>query len=258
MNFYDYQILITIITGMAGASFGSYLLCVGERLALRKKVVRAYSICPKCRHELSWPDLIPVFSWIFLKGRCRYCGAPIPVRHLFTELLMAAVFSLLYIKFGFSLMSFMGAVLSVFLFTASVCDWMAGTVNDVLFIIPAIIWIILLPLKGNVVTELNRLAVAVLSYAGILIIVIIFERALKRFILGGADIKAVFLACLYLPWTGFINMLVLSAILSIVLLIITVLISGRQKNREKYLFPYIPLLSISAITAYLASSPAVQ
>ena len=247
----EYRRFTAIIIGMVGASFGSYLLCVGERMALRKKVVRAYSICPTCGHNLSGFDLIPVFSWIFLKGRCRYCKAPIPVKHLMTELIMAAVSTLLFLKFGLSLVFLEGIVFSTFLFTASISDWISGRADDILFVLPVVIWAVFLPLSDNMTAELTRLAIAIMTYTGLLLIVILIERIMKRTVLGGADIKALFISCLYLHWYGFINMLVLSIIISAVLFFLMLLLTKKADISKRLMFPYIPVIFISAVTSYL-------
>lgn len=65
------------------------------------------SMCPHCRHILGVFDLIPVFSWIFLGGKCRYCKKPISARYPLIELCTAAVFLLIgwfvFKKFGIKL-----------------------------------------------------------------------------------------------------------------------------------------------------------
>lgn len=54
-------------------------------------------MCPHCKHVLAWYDLIPVFSWLFLKARCRYCKKPISPQYPLVELLAGLVFALSYI-----------------------------------------------------------------------------------------------------------------------------------------------------------------
>lgn len=57
------------------------------------------SHCPKCEHKLAWRDNIPVFGWIFLRGRCRYCGAPISSRYPIVEFVCGALFVGYYVAF---------------------------------------------------------------------------------------------------------------------------------------------------------------
>ena len=59
-------------------------------------ILRGRSICPKCGRELAIPDLVPVFSWLVLRGRCRYCYKPISRQYPVVEVVMAAVFAASY------------------------------------------------------------------------------------------------------------------------------------------------------------------
>ncbi|MDR1604832.1 MAG: prepilin peptidase [Gracilibacteraceae bacterium] len=72
-----------------GLCVGSFLNVVVYRLPLGLPVHRGFSLCPACGRRLRGPDLVPVFSWLFLRGRCRYCGAGISPRYPAVELLTA-------------------------------------------------------------------------------------------------------------------------------------------------------------------------
>ena len=60
----------------------------------------ARSFCPHCKKQLSWLHLIPLFSWLLLRGRCGYCKVPIPFRYFFIELLTGVFCTLCYLRFG--------------------------------------------------------------------------------------------------------------------------------------------------------------
>ena len=72
-----------------GAVFGSFLTCMGYRLPRRIPLRRPPSHCPACRTVLGVPDLVPVLSFVALRGRCRHCGAPIGPASLVVEVLCA-------------------------------------------------------------------------------------------------------------------------------------------------------------------------
>lgn len=61
-------------------------------------ITRGRSMCPSCHHELAVSDLVPVFSWLWLRGRCRYCHNPISGQYPVVELLTAALFGLSYVS----------------------------------------------------------------------------------------------------------------------------------------------------------------
>lgn len=78
-----------------GASIGSFMNVVVYRLPAGLSLVHPGSHCPKCKTPLAARDNIPVFGWLWLRGRCRYCAAPISPRYPAVELLMACMFALL-------------------------------------------------------------------------------------------------------------------------------------------------------------------
>ncbi|HUY92582.1 MAG TPA: prepilin peptidase [Pirellulales bacterium] len=77
-----------------GASIGSFLNVVVYRLPAGLSLVRPGSHCPKCKTPLAARDNIPIFGWLWLRGRCRYCGVRISPRYPAVELLTACVFAL--------------------------------------------------------------------------------------------------------------------------------------------------------------------
>lgn len=105
------EMWLIVIVGFLGLVFGSFINALVWRLsqvldkngdpkklsAKKKKelsIVSARSMCPSCKHQLSAPDLVPVFSWLFLKGKCRYCKKPISAQYPLVELITAGLFAL--------------------------------------------------------------------------------------------------------------------------------------------------------------------
>lgn len=81
------QIILALLLFMAGASVFSFLNVVIYRVPRHMDFVHGRSHCPDCGHTLSGRDMVPVFSWCFLRGRCRYCHEPIAPRYTLVELL---------------------------------------------------------------------------------------------------------------------------------------------------------------------------
>ncbi|HTT25058.1 MAG TPA: prepilin peptidase [Candidatus Sulfotelmatobacter sp.] len=86
-----------------GLCFGSFLNVCVYRLPLGISVVTPRSACPKCGHGIALYDNMPVLSWLFLRGRCRYCRASISARYLIIELMTGLLFLVCYWNFGFTL-----------------------------------------------------------------------------------------------------------------------------------------------------------
>lgn len=68
------------------------------RLIRGKSIITPRSFCPSCGNQLEWYDLIPVISWMLLRGRCRICKVPILVLYPFIEVLTAGVLALLFVR----------------------------------------------------------------------------------------------------------------------------------------------------------------
>ena len=109
-------IVIFILLGMVVASF---LNVCCDRLPAGESIVYPPSRCPACKRRIKVKDLIPVFSYLWLRGRCRYCQAAIPRRVLWVEVGTAALFGLFYWNYGLSLelpiALFYGSLFIVFL-----------------------------------------------------------------------------------------------------------------------------------------------
>ncbi len=83
-----------------GLAFGSFLNVCVYRLPRDLSVVHPRSACPHCHHSIAFYDNMPVLSWIFLRGRCRNCKAPISLRYVVVELLTGSLFLGCYWHFG--------------------------------------------------------------------------------------------------------------------------------------------------------------
>ena len=97
-----------ILLFVLGACFGSFLCCQARRLNLKAnhhKTLGSRSVCLKCRKQLKWYDNLPIISWLFLKGKCRFCKTPIGVAELLSELGLAVAFILIGTTFDFATIS---------------------------------------------------------------------------------------------------------------------------------------------------------
>lgn len=92
------HIVITVLAGVAGAVIGSFLNVVALRLHGGKQFITGHSECPKCHRPLGALELIPVLSWLVLRGRCHHCGKPISPQYPLVELATATLFVIAYLS----------------------------------------------------------------------------------------------------------------------------------------------------------------
>ena len=113
-------LLITFV--VLGLAVGSFLNVCIDRLPAGESIVRGASHCPNCQHLLAPWDLVPVFSYLWLRGRCRYCGASIPVRVPLVEVATGVLFGFLFWKFGLGVELGIALVYGSILLAISVID----------------------------------------------------------------------------------------------------------------------------------------
>ncbi|MFC1901547.1 prepilin peptidase [Chloroflexota bacterium] len=117
------EVTLAVIFTLLGIAVGSFLNVCIDRLPGRGSLVFPPSKCDACQRRLSPKDMVPVFSYLWLRGRCRYCRAQIPRRVLLVEILSGAYFLLAFWQLGFSIelavTVFWGCVFLVIMFI----DW---------------------------------------------------------------------------------------------------------------------------------------
>jgi prepilin signal peptidase PulO-like enzyme (type II secretory pathway) len=89
-----------ILTAVFGACVGSFLNVVIYRIPAGLSVLNPlWSFCPRCKHQLASHDNVPVLGWLWLRGRCRYCKAPISMQYPMIEAITAVLFALMFFAF---------------------------------------------------------------------------------------------------------------------------------------------------------------
>ena len=93
------QIIFYITIYIIGVLLGSFFTLATYRIPKKQDIVYTRSYCPNCNHRLNFLDLIPVLSFIFLGGKCRYCRKKISPRYIIIELISGMLYTILIILF---------------------------------------------------------------------------------------------------------------------------------------------------------------
>jgi leader peptidase (prepilin peptidase)/N-methyltransferase len=246
------EITLIVLFAILGLEVGSFLNVCIDRLPQNKSIVFPPSHCEACQHKLAAKDLVPVFSYIRLRGRCRYCQASIPRRILWVELATALIFALLCWHYGLS------AELGVMIFYTSlfiiifVIDLEHSLIlNKVVY--PGIIVAFLLSLyPWPWFSESIGMRVAYAALGGAIGFVIFLLIALvSRGGMGWGDVK---LAALIGLATGF--PLVFLAIIMAAILggIVAVALMIARKRTRRQTIPFGPFLALAAMVTLLWGS----
>ena len=94
------NLVIAGIVFLFGTVFGSFYNVVIYRLPLEMSIAKGRSMCFACKHPLGFFDLFPLFSYLLLGGKCRYCKTKYSPRYFFVELLTGILFLVAYLKFS--------------------------------------------------------------------------------------------------------------------------------------------------------------
>lgn len=116
------MLFIYIYLFIIGIVLGSFLNVCIIRYQNKESIVKGRSHCMNCNHQLGPLDLIPLFSWIFLRGKCKYCKFPISKRYPIVEALTGFIFILIFYKFQFTIYTPVYIFASLFLIVAAFID----------------------------------------------------------------------------------------------------------------------------------------
>ena len=224
-------IFIYILVFLYGIMIGSFLNVCIYRIPKGENIAIVRSHCMTCDHQLKWYDNIPLLSWMMLRGKCRYCKAPISPQYPIIEASNGLLWLLVSIVKGISVDSLLYALLFSALLTLSVIDFRT-------YEIPAGINIFILAL-GLIMTVLHYtdwldhvigfLAVSIPLY---ILIVVTDGRAM-----GGGDMKLMAAAGLLIGWKLIILAFALGCIVGAPIHVLRMRLSG--EDRVLAMGPYL-------------------
>ena len=169
------QNIIIIFLGIIGANLGSFLNVVAHRtIEGRSWWGKERSICENCKHELGFFELIPIFSWLILRGKCKNCGAKIGIRYILVEIIMAITFGLIGHKYGISWAGLVACVGTCGILLNSLTDIESGEIFDIYAITIGILGM-LIRIAGGIDALLNGFLGGLIGF-GIFALIIILSR----------------------------------------------------------------------------------
>ncbi|MGC9125265.1 MAG: prepilin peptidase, partial [Caldisericaceae bacterium] len=146
----NFGLLFSLLNFAIGTIIGSFLNVVIYRLPRNESLIRPPSHCPNCGKELKWYDLVPILSFVILKGKCRYCGAKISPRYPLIEALTGLTFVLIGLHAGWSVDFVFYAVFTSVLIAVAFIDLFDGVVPDFLVIIGGIAGLLFNLIAGKI------------------------------------------------------------------------------------------------------------
>lgn len=236
------SLYFTIIYFLFGISIGSFLNVCIWRIPKKFPIANDRSMCPCCQHKLKAIDLVPILSWVFLKGKCRYCKSSIAFRYPLIELLTGILYVLSFRHFGLTWNSVLFCLFASLLIVGAGIDYdytyIPDTIHLCLFVIA-----VLSHLIGNPVSIKCSLAGGLLVGGFMLILSYLTHGGI-----GGGDIKLLTVTGFYLGLSRNIFAFFLAYSLAACWCIIPML---RKKVNRRTEIPMIPFFTIALIVTAL-------
>ena len=259
------QVEIAVLLGVLGAAMGSFTDAVSWRLHTKRNMVSDRSECESCHHKLGLGDLIPVVSWLLLRGKCRYCGAPISARVPLVEGALAMLFVASYLLWPLGFVQWQAVALFGI--------WLGYVVALAVLVVYDLRWMLLpdkivLPLiavgfidaalrasltpGAGVIDYISYAGWGMVALAGVYGVLYAVSRGKW---VGFGDVKLSIFIGAVLGWQKALLVLVLANVIGF-LLLLPGLASGKLRRTSRV--PFGPFLIVAFIIAGLAGDAVIR
>lgn len=251
------KIFYTVIVFLFGTLIGSFLNVLIYRIPKGENFVTENSHCMSCNHRLYAKDLVPLFSWLFLGGKCRYCKAKISVQYPIVEAINGIMYALIFwficeepriALFGYC------AAFSALL-VATVIDWRTMEIPDSMWVTVLI---------GGVITYIDELVtegfdvhcliervIGFFAASGVLFLLAVITKGG----MGGGDIKLMAAVGFMLGWKVVLLALVMGGFIGTLYLIFMAI---KNKGKVPRKVPFAPHLSLATVICMFVGSNIIE
>jgi leader peptidase (prepilin peptidase)/N-methyltransferase len=236
-----------------GASLGSFSLVVVSRRINKENWISGRSKCDECKHNLSWKELIPIFSFIFLRGKCKNCGKKIGFENFMVELVFGIFMLFLWKVYSGNIIQYF---LMVIFFTLSAMaameDLKTQEIDDI-YIIPGFLIGISATIIGTkdfyLKNFLKQLVFNMVAWPGLITLIIFSTKLIiHKEGMGWGD------ATLALMFTGILTskQLIFAAFLSFIIgALFAIFLQIKMKKGKDHLFAFGPFIVLASYVSLL-------
>lgn len=226
-------IFLYILIFLYGIIIGSFLNVCIYRIPKKENIATARSHCMSCGYQLKWYDLVPIFSYLVLRGKCRKCGSRISVQYPLVEALNGALYLLVFWRYGLSVDSLLYCLLFSALIVLSVIDFRT-------YEIPVGINIFILTLGLiRIVTDLSHWLSYGIGLLSVSIPLLLIYLVTKGRGIGGGDVKLMAVTGLLIGWKLNVLGFLLGCILGSIIHVCRMKLSG--EGRTLAMGPYLAM-----------------
>ncbi len=240
-----------------GLVIGSFLNVVIYRVPRRESVVTPRSACPRCGVAIEARDNVPIFSWLFLRGRCRNCRSPISARYPLIEAATACIFAAVAARIGFSwaLPAFLALAAGLL---ALACTDLEHLILPKRIVYPVLILVaVLLALAAGITDHWHDLLIAGICAMAWFVVFFALNFASPR-LLGFGDVRLAPVLGLALGWLGLRYVLLGFFSANLIGAVVAIsLIATKRMSRQQQI-PYGVFLAVGTLVAVLAGPELLQ
>jgi leader peptidase (prepilin peptidase)/N-methyltransferase len=205
-------------------------------------------MCPACGKDLKWYHNIPVVSFVFLRGRCGFCKARIPIRYPLVELLNAGAYLYFAWRVGISWEFAAYAFLASALIVIFLVDLEFQIIPDMITL-PGMVLGLAWSFTPGGIGILQSIIGLVVGGGSLYLIAVLGDWLFKKESMGGGDIKMAAMLGAFLGWEKVLLVFVASAVVGLIVSIVLMFFS--PKLREERVVPFGPFIAIAAVLAIL-------
>jgi leader peptidase (prepilin peptidase)/N-methyltransferase len=247
------EVISIVLFGLLGAAIGSFLNVCIDRIPAGKSLFSPPSHCDACGHHLSVKDLIPVFSYLWLRRRCRYCQAPIPWRLFGVELGSGLLLAFIYWRYGLSVdLAVIAAYCYLFIVLGVIDLEHKLILNRIVY--PAMVVAVVVSIfwhQSGIISFPWPEAVNGIIGGGVGFVFLLIPALIYRGGMGWGDVK---MAALIGLVTGF-PLVIVSLFMGVIIggVVAGILLVLKKKKRKEPI-PFGPFLAIATIVTLLWGS----
>ncbi len=241
------ELMIIVLVGAFGLVFGSFLNVLIYRIPKKENFVSTRSHCMKCDYQLKWYDLVPLFSYLFLGGKCRKCKTKISPQYPIVEAMNMVLWVLVFVFCGISFHSIFCCITVSMLLVLSVIDLRTYEIPFGLNVV-----IFLCGVADTAIDYQNWLdhVIGFFAVSAFLYLIVIISKGAA---MGGGDVKLMAAAGLLIGWQNSILALIIGCVVGSIIHIIRMKVS-----KAEHLLAMGPYLSFGIMIAILWGSRLIE
>jgi leader peptidase (prepilin peptidase)/N-methyltransferase len=243
--------ILIVGAAVVGLCLGSFLNVCILRLPnddpKRRSLLHPPSTCPQCKQRIAWRDNIPVFSWLWLRGKCRWCHKPISIQYPLIELLVGLLWVAALLLYGPTARALAAAVFGTVLLGIGVIDARHKVIPDELSL-GGLILGLAISLAGGFTSLVAALLGAAVGWGSLWLVRVVGGWVFKQEAMGLGDVIMLAMIGAFVGWRSALLTIFVGAILGSAFYLPLMIVKVKQWRR--YELPFGVFLALAAVVTF--------